>query len=91
MIGQFAVSIWTIATQRTMCETFAIQVLMPVIRPTFFLTVCPIIIKHLFFMDVLCFVIGPNPGSSKSTWAPERGLLISTHSPNHPTDTKDAL
>lgn len=50
---------------------------MPVIRLTFIPTACPIIMKHLFIMDVVCFVIGPNPGSSKSTWEPERGLLIS--------------
>lgn len=41
---------------------------MPVIRLAFIITVCPMIIKHLFFMDVVCFVIGLNPGSSKSTW-----------------------
>lgn len=58
---------------------------MPVIRLAFIITVCPMIIKHLFFMDVVCFVIGLNPGSSKSTWESKkkkkRSLLISTHSP----------
>lgn len=49
-----------------------LEVLMPVIRPAFIIKVCPMIIKHLFFMDVVCFVIGQNPGSSKSTLEPKK-------------------
>lgn len=69
---------------------------MPVIRLAFIITVCPMIIKHLFFMDVVCFVIGLNPGSSKSTWESKKKKKKEVYwypltLQNHLPDMKDAL